>query len=275
MMRRSHRFWLGLLMVAGLSAAAGAGCGSYSLAFYELGLLYYRDAQGQAHGIDLDLVDALQARSGCRFHTVLESRVRIWAQLAGGQLDLSVSGIPTPERERFAEFLPYFQTRNYLLLRRGLPPQAREPAGFAAIPELRVGVVKSFKHGALYDDWLAQLRQQGGRVVEAADFETVLRLFSAGRVDAFLALPTSWLRAARQRGLEQAVEMLDWAPQDRVVHGLIVSLQRVPEQDRRRLREAMAGLRADGTVAGILRRHVGAELAQDLQLVDQQGIGKP
>jgi len=274
-MRGIQRFWLGLAMGAAMSAGAGAACGSYGLAFYELGLLYYRDAQGQARGIDLDLVEALKARSGCRFQTVLESRVRIWAQLAGGQLDLSVSGIPTPEREQFAEFLPYFHTRNYLLMRRGLPPQAREPAGFLAIPELRVGVVKSFKHGPLYDSWLAKLREQSGRVVEAADFDTVVRLFSAGRIDAFLALPTSWLLAARQQGLEAAVDMLDWAPQDRVIHGLIISRQRVPEEDKRRLREAMASLRADGTVAAILRRHVGAELAQSLLLADQQGSRAP
>ncbi len=262
-----HRTVAGLFVAGWLLAAPAWAC-SYSVAFYELGLLYYRDAQGVAQGIDKDVIDALSQRSGCRFEPVLESRVRIWKQLAEGQLDLSVSGIANPERERFAEFIPYFQTRNMLLLRRGVPNQARSPEGFKATPELRVAVVKSFKHGTFYDTWLASLREQGGRVVEAADFDTVLRLFKAGRADAFLALPTSWLLAARQQGLAEAVDLLDWAPEERVVHGLIVSRLRVPEADRQRLREAMASLLADGTVATLLRRQVGADVARTLQLTD-------
>ena len=256
---------LGGVLALGPAAAARA-CGPFSLAFYELGLLYYRDASGKAHGIDLDLVDALAARSGCRFVPVLESRVRIWSQLADGRLDLSVSGIATPERERFAEFMPYFQTRNFLMLRRNVPAAAHNPDGFVARPELRIAVVKSFKHGPRYDAWLARLRERPGRVVEAADFDTVLRLFSVGRVDAFLSLPTSWLLAARRQGLDATVTMLDWSPEDRVVHGLIVSLQRVPEVDRRRLSQALDSLHADGTVARILRRHAGPEWADKLVL---------
>jgi polar amino acid transport system substrate-binding protein len=129
-------------------------------------------------------------------------------------------------------------------------------------------VVKTFKHGVFYDAWLAGLREQGGRVIEAADFDTVVRLFKAGRVDAFLALPTSWLLAARQHGLAEGVDLLDWAPQERVVHGLIASRLRVPEPDRRRLREALSSLLADGTVAAILNRHAGADVARTLLLAD-------
>ena len=80
------------------SESPAVNCRPVSLAFYELGLLYYRDAQRNANGIDVDLVRELSARSGCRFDTVLEWRVRIWSQLAAGELDASVSGIATPER---------------------------------------------------------------------------------------------------------------------------------------------------------------------------------
>ncbi|MBH9553795.1 substrate-binding periplasmic protein [Inhella gelatinilytica] len=246
-------------------------CGPFSLGFYELGLLYYRSGQGPAQGIDLDVIEALKARSGCAFEPVLESRVRIWSRLAAGQLDVSVSGIATPERERFAEFMPYFSTRNFLVGRREAVAAGLDPSGFLARPELQVAVVKSFKHGPLYDEWLERLRSQG-RVVEAADFDTVVRLFVGKRVDAFLALPTSWALVIRRHNLEDQVQVLDWAPQERIVHGLIVSKLTVSEPDRRRLRNALHSLHTDGSIERILRYHMGSEWASHVRLPELQAL---
>ena len=217
--------WL-LYCLFGLAAAQSA-CGPYRVAFYDLGLLHYRDASGMARGIDVDLIEALAERSGCRFETTLESRVRIWAQMAEGRLDITVSGIPTPEREQFAEFVPYFVTRNLLVVRRDLPPQARSPEGFLAQASLSVGVVKSFKHGAVYDAWLDRLRA-GGRVVTTGDFDTLVRLFQARRIDAFLTLPTSWMPKAGAAGGAAPVDLLDWSPKEALVHGLVLSRSRLP-----------------------------------------------
>ncbi|MFY7864122.1 MAG: hypothetical protein ACOVRJ_04700, partial [Roseateles sp.] len=63
-------------------AAKAVACGPYTLAYYELGALYYRDADGRFAGIDKDVVEELSRRSGCSFKTVRESRVRIWDQLS-------------------------------------------------------------------------------------------------------------------------------------------------------------------------------------------------
>lgn len=194
---------------------------------------------------------------------MVESRVRIWTHLAGGTLDMSVSGIATPERERFARFIPYFATRNYALLRRGLLPAASTAEGFLAIAEYKVAVVKSFKHGDYYDIWLNKLRAQG-RVYEAADFDAVLRLLKVGRVHAILALPTSWVPALKQEALGNAVRVLDWSPKDRTVHGLILSRERIPEVTADRMAMAIQSMRNDGTLLTIFRRHVGSDLASSL-----------
>lgn len=76
------------------------------LAFYELGNFYFFESQ-QAQGIDKESVDALIKRSGCRFDAQVLARARIWADLASGDLDMSVSGIQNPERDKFAWFAPY------------------------------------------------------------------------------------------------------------------------------------------------------------------------
>jgi polar amino acid transport system substrate-binding protein len=76
----------------------------------------YQNASKQYVGIDKDLIEEIGRRSGCRFSQESDARARIWIRLAEGSLDMSVSGIPTPERDQFARFIIYFQTRNHLLM---------------------------------------------------------------------------------------------------------------------------------------------------------------
>lgn len=236
---------------------------SISIAFYELGVLYYKTADGAHAGIDQDVIEELSKRTGLRFQTALESRVRIWTRLANGTLDMSVSGIATPEREQFARFIPYFATRNYVLMRNDIPGAARSPEGFLANPAYKVAVVKSFKHGPEYDLWLDQLRAKG-RVREAGDFQMVLHLLKIGRAQAVLALPTSWVPALKQEGMAATVQVLDWWPKDRIVHGLILSRQHISEATAERIATAIQSMRDDGSLLAIFQRHVGPELASSL-----------
>lgn len=254
----------GLLLCLGGSAMAGhAECRDIKLAFHQLGALYYRAPDGGWTGIDKDVVDELAKRTGCHFQSTLESRVRIWTMLAGGKLDMSVSGIATPEREIFARFIPYFATRNYALLDQNLPASATTAEGFLAASGYKVAVVKSYKHGPAYDLWLDKLRAQG-RVYEAADFPAVVRLLKIGRVQAILALPVSWLPIAQQEGLSESVRVLDWAPKDNVAYGLIVSRARIPAATAERMAKAIESMRNDGTLLTIFKRHIGDELASEM-----------
>ena len=240
-------------------------CGPYTLAFYEHGVLYFRDAKGQAAGVDLDIVNELAGRTGCVFKTILESRVRIWDQLSRHQLDISVSGIPNAERESYAEFMLYMQSHNHVVIRKGLRQSLNSMAEFLADPKRQVVVVKSFKHGRSLDAWLDQLRSQQ-RVLEAPDLEAAWRILKAGRADAMLALPTTWSLLMRREAVSQQFDFLDWAPQDQILAGLIVSRQRVSEADRQRLRQALLTMRKDGTLDAIFKKHVGPELAQGMRL---------
>lgn len=244
--------------------AAQSDCGSFQLAFYELGALYFKLPQGGYAGIDKDVADELSKRTGCQFQTVLESRVRIWHQMSQQTLDMTVSGIATPEREQFARFVPYFSTRNFLLVSASLPARTHTADGFLAEKNLRVAVVKSFRHGALYDAWLARLREQH-RVEEAADFDSVVRLFMAKRVDAFLALPTS-LEPLRRKEMANSFVILDWSPSEAVSHGLVLSRQRVPLRSVEIMQRGIRAMHEDGTLEKIYTRYVGAEQARYLLL---------
>ncbi|WP_332854749.1 substrate-binding periplasmic protein [Duganella sp. S19_KUP01_CR8] len=262
MLMRMLACWL-LLCLGGSAQAGSVECGDIKLAFHNVGALYYRGPDGAWTGIDKDVVDELAKRTGCHFQATLESRVRIWTMLAGGKLDMSVSGIPTPEREKFARFIPYFAARNYVLLDQSLPASATTAEGFLAAQGYKVAVVKSYKHGAGYDLWLDKLRAQG-RVYEAADFPSVVRLLKIGRVQAVLAVPVVWVPVLKQEGLSESVRVMDWVPRENIAHGLIISRERIPAATAERMAKAIESMRNDGTLLMIFRRHIGDELASGL-----------
>ena len=254
-----------MLYAAGAASAPegprpDSGCGELHVSFYELGALYYRDANGDWAGIDKDIIDELARRLGCRFIPNTDSRVRIWTNLALGKLDMTVSGIATPEREKLVQVVPYMVDRNFVMLRPDAAANIDSLESFLAAPEYKVAVIKSFRHGAIYDAWLDKLRAQG-RVYETSDYTSLLRLFRLRRVDAVLAPGVSWMPIVQQEQMVGQYRLMDWAPKDNFVAGLVLSRRRVQEASVAQFRRAIQNMRDDGTLKAIFERHVGPELA--------------
>lgn len=242
---------------------AEPACGPYQLAYYEFGSLYYRQNDGKYAGIDKDVVEELARRSGCVFETSLDSRVRIWSRLTQGTLDMSTSGVITPEREKIFNFVPYVVSRNYLVTRIELAKRVNSLKAFSADPSLRLAVVKSYKHGTAFDAWIDQLRAQQ-RVDEYSDAEVVARVFAVGRADAFLSQPITWGPLLEKAGLTDKVRMLDVVPAENFIAGLILANGKVRPEDANRMRKAMRSMINDGTAERIFARHVPVEVAHAL-----------
>jgi len=252
------RAWLvGLSML--LMPMAALACGPYSLAFYEYNALYYRGEDGRWEGLDKDLVDELSRRSGCRFETRLESRVRIWAQMAAGQLDITVSALPTPERERYADMLPYVESQQFVLMRPELASSLDSMAAFTAAPRRRLLIVRGYAFTPSLQAWIEALRSQG-RLIEAPDQPSALRAFKAQRADAMILGANSLAVARRNDRAFAGFAALRYAPQEHTVGALALSRERVSEADRVRLRKVLQEMQRDGSLAVIKRRHLG-ELA--------------
>jgi len=210
-------------------AVTNTVCGSFKVAFYEHGALYYKNINGDYTGIDKDIIDELAHRTGCQFETSLESRVRIWSQMEKNVLDISVSAIEIPEREKYAYFINYITARNYALLQNDVPVRAQTMAGFLANSSLTVAVVKSFRHGVVFDAWLDKLRSEN-RVHEVADFRSLFRVFKAHRVDAIIALPISWGQLTVKEEFLENARIFDWASNDKFDAGLVISKKRVDKK---------------------------------------------
>ncbi len=250
-----------LLCAAGAGMAEPrSGCQHLRVAFYEDGALFYHAAGGGWTGIDKDVVDEVARRLGCTIDASVDSRVRIWAGFGGGSIDMSVSAIPLPEREKIGRFVPYMTGRNFVLLHKELSGRLHSMDSFLADPQYKIAVVKSYKHGHAYEVWLAKLREQG-RVFETADHLAMMRLFKLGRVDAVMATPTTWYPLVKQEQLAGTYSVMDWAPRENMVSGLVLSRQNVDAATVARFSQAIHAMREDGTLRRIFERHTDAERA--------------
>lgn len=251
------------------AGAPAAACGPHVAALYAYEPFLSIRSDGRWEGIDKDMLDELARRSGCELRAVIESRIRIWDQLRSGGAALTLSAVPTPEREAYAELVPYAQGRYHLMLQPEVAARVKTLAAFEADPSLTLLVVKGYVHGPTLDAMVQRLRAEK-RVHEVADFGAVLRMARGGRGHALLALPGVWAQAAASFGQQPAWVVLDAAPQDRVLGAMALSRQ-MPLADRRRLVRAMQAMRADGTVTAILRRHVGEAAARAAAYTDAAG----
>lgn len=249
-------------VTAGCLAAAGAqalaqpvACGPYRVALYEYGSLAYRRAGQGLVGIDVDVVEEVGRRTGCKFETFVDSRVRTWTDLAHGALDATVSAIETEDRDGFARFVIYMSGRNRLLVRSDLPGPVAALQDFTDNPRLRLAVVKGFKHGPQWDPWIDKLRRQG-RVDEYADANMAARLVALGRDAGFLSEPMVWERVLAENKLQGRVTIIDAFPDDNYAAGFALSRARVREEDARKIQDAITAMRADGSLYRIFSAYL-------------------
>lgn len=247
---------VGCVISAGDAAGQGTAldCGSapVRLAYYEYGYFYF----DKGRGIDPDVVSELERRTGCKFETQVMARARIWADLASGDLDMSVSGIRNPERDRFAGFANYLSMKNYALVQKNAAARVHQAEDFVGLKALQFGVVRAFKHGEKQDQWLDQLRREK-RVQESPDVETVFRKLKEQRVDAMFSQPPVYRRNIAELGMQNEVVVQDWTPGEKGVPlGLILSKRRFSDADVARWQALLNQMRTDGTLKKIFTRYL-------------------
>lgn len=240
---------------AGTAAAAEPAprCGPHVAGLYVYSPFY--EEVPERRGLDLDMLQELERRSGCALRSVVESRLRIWDQMRRGVLQLTLSSVITPERREVAEIHPYLQARFQLLLQGRAMTGVSTLADFEATPDLHLLGVRGYAYGPSFGPLVQRLRLQG-RLVEASDFQTATRMFRAGRAEGLILAPSAIpevLEAYRGIPLPRVI---DPTPHERLLVGMAMSLT-MPESDRQRLTQALAAMRQDGTLQTLVMRHFG------------------
>jgi len=249
---------LGLsVLAAGAAAADRPDCTRpLSLALHEHGLLYSAET---GEGIDKDIADELARRSGCKLIVSVLPRSRIWQLIEGGALDFSLSGIANPAREQFAGFAWYVSNKYYLLVRRDAG--AATLAEFERDPQLRLGVIRSFRYSPGANRFVDALDAQG-RVSHASGLEPLYQVLLDNRLQAMIIEPFDYPTIQREaiRARTRIVEFED----PPVPHGLIMSKKSLEPAQQAAWRAVIEEMRADGTVQRIFEKYFSADLARTM-----------
>ncbi len=230
---------------------------THDVAFYEAGYLY---ANGQ--GIDKDVVDEIKNRGGFSFNYVVLPRARIWKELEAGKLPLSVSGLQTPERDKFAYFIPYIVQNNKALVTNA---KYSSPASILNDKGARVAVVRGFKHGEFFDGLVAKVRANGG-VSEVPSIHNLFLMIQSGdRVDMIISQPAFYSKELKDLGIESNVTVHDWDGNSKnpIVLGLILGKAHFSEPEVAKIRDIIKAMKQDGTLKKIFSKYLSKKDVDD------------
>jgi len=264
---------LALLLVWGAQSLAGPRIvcppEPIKIGFFEFGVLFSverKDWQRKGFGIDRDLAQELEKRSGCRFEGHLMSRARIWTELQEGRLDMTLSAIKTPEREAIAWMIPYSVSQQVILMSARVPIGERSEPMFLANRERKFAAVRGFRHAPYHDAILDRLRGEG-RVVDAVDETQLFDMLKTGVADAIIAQHSLYASYLDQHALGKTVHVLQWNPKPEltVAHLLLLrkSFSAVEAEQWRALLEE---IRRDGTALALALRYFDRDAAHRMQL---------
>jgi len=228
----------------------------------DLGYLSYQE-NGANHGAAVDIVAELGKRTGCRFNVEWYPRGRMFVQLSNGQLDLAMSALRSPERDRAGSWIPYSYTQFELLL----TSQGGGPFGsleeFVDHSKGRLNVTRGITYPPAASAQLERLEKQG-RLEYVNDYDIVFRKIKAGRADGTLAPPVIHLLHQRRLGIVGLLRAMSIAEWPRSLTGVYISHATVSGSVRAGLTSAFNEMVSDGTVQKIYERYLGPEVTREV-----------
>lgn len=217
-----------------------------------------RLADGKLTGLNVELVEQVLARLGCRVVWVELPWARALVELEAGRLDVLPGGFRRPEREAFAYFVAQHElSRNRLFVRQADRARVGNATRLAEVawPGLRLGVQIGVVYGPEYAELMA-LPEFRARLTQATTRRSLWQMLEMGRVDGVLASEASARWELAQEGLHQRIVATGVALSNEPVY-VLVSKRSRDAAWAQRYQDASQALRADGTTARLVRRYFG------------------
>ena len=257
---------LSLFFAAGhASASEDFDCGEAPIrvGFFKLGYRYYVD-NGVEKGMNIDILEEITRRTGCRFTSQEMSFARIWSDLGSGDLDVSLSGIWSAERDKTLWCAPSIASKNYIVISAKAKGVARSAEDFLADSKLQFGVVRGYTHGKELDAWLEKLRA-AGRVEESANVDILFEKIKLGHIDAIFSFPFVYRKLITELNISEVVEVQDWFPSDKGIIGCtMLTKTRFSEAEANNWRALIRLMQSDGTLKRIFTRYVTEDEANSM-----------
>lgn len=206
----------------------------------------YKDDQGQAKGIAVDVVKQAMAQNGLQMEFLFYPANRLNLLLDNGTLDLNYADSPAwnsaDASTRFVYSRPYLRVREHLYFL-SAHPERHAPLG--QLQGLHIGLIRGYSYPRLADIPL--------QVVETSEDAALLELLLRGRVDAIVMTDDALANLLTSRQLNpglitRSVQLND-AP-------LVIKLQRQYSDQLPALNAALKQLMDSGEVERIRREYL-------------------
>ncbi len=236
--------------------ATPGGEGKILAALYNSGYLYH---EGIDEGINKDVLEELARRMGMNLELHVMPRARIDNMLKEGTLHMSVSAVETPERARYAWYVPYFAQKNDVLIRSEAGIINEE--GLLHRRDIRVGIIRGYYYGEHYMALIEKLKAKN-RVVEAKDTEALYQMLKENWIQVTFNIASSYRYYFKTMDIEN-ISALDWAPGEApLIRCLSLSKKYFDQEDVERFTRIINEMRNDGTLHKIFLRYLSEEEAQ-------------
>lgn len=247
------RAWPVLLLLLAPQVDA-AGC-SKTVGWDDSPQYSFADDAGRPHGIYIELAGALLRRLGCEPVFVRMPVARVMVELEAGRLDLRPGMVRNEERTAFAHFSAAIELHPNRLFVSQAAQREFKLRRLADIKgtRFRLGVQTKASYGIDFD-LLKNDPAFSAQLVPAVNRRSVWKMMAAGRLDGFIAEPSSALDEIRADGLEGQIVMheLNLATEPARI---ALSKRSTDAEFLARFEAALAELTASGELAQIFLRH--------------------
>ncbi len=225
------------------------------IAYYDIGNLFYT-MDGKFYGYDFDVVSELLKRLDCKSSQLVLKRARIWNELLhGGKLDMTTSGIPTPERLEKLWFIPYIQLRHKVFLNT-LNGKTVSFDEFHANSFLKIGKVNGYVHSHFYDGIITKLEKEG-RVITVVDDERLFKLLDSQGINAAISYPLVYSRYKNDKNLRGKIVTSNWSTNEEfVTAGLMLSKKYFTKMDAIKIQKIIHDLKNEGLLEKYLIKYL-------------------
>lgn len=247
---------LALLAITSVTASAATPC-SLMVGWSPYGKYIYVNQDGEADGVDIELMKALARDIGCELTFKELPWARHLLEMKAGRIDVATSVRRSPERETFGWFSdPYRENQMALYVRRG-ETDNYNLTDLAEIPEIdfKLGIVDDYYYGSPFTR-LMERPEFAGKVEKVVDYETLIRMLVYGRIDGVLTEDVEVLISeARAVGLYDRIEVYPLSIPGGTFH-LMFSKQSVDPTIVGIINAALAQMKADGRLQRIFDKHL-------------------
>lgn len=220
------------------------------VAFYEAGFLF-----NDGVGIDKDVILELEKRLGVQYKHTVKPRARIWHELKEGLLPMSVSGIETEDRIKFAWFVPYIAQKNKVIVLKENSEKYKDMEKFINDKNSKIAVVRAFRHGEFYDEMIKKI--EADRISEVPAVERLFFLLKNKRVDLIISLPVFYRYEFQSQNMEDIAEIKDWdKSKNTIIHGLVLSRKYFNERDYNKISNTINEMKREGTLESIFSKYL-------------------